>query len=186
MKKVNICSILILIILMASCIKKTEKVNYDTGQVKEERVYKERNDTTKYYSTSYYLNGQIKSKGNIVGGSRVGEWHEWYADGSIKWNGDYYDGIRKFQIPSINPKIIFEDSVLRKGIPTNLKVHIEGIHPEDIAVGCNNGIIKATDRKELFDCKLIPARNGVLKLIVFIRSEDEMIQFGTVSFNVVE
>ena len=186
MKKISIYSIFAIIVFMIACVNKTEKKYYDTGQVKEERIYEKRNDSTKYSVIYYYSNGQIKAKGNITDSHRNGNWQEWYSDGSEKWNGEYDYGKRKIETLTAEPKIIIEDSVFRKGEQTYLKAYIEGVHPEDMAIACNNGIIKVADKKEMFDYVVIPKKQGVIKFTFFIKNQGRMIQVGADSLNVLE
>jgi len=186
MKDLSIHLFLVLLIFSTSCARKKEKTFYDTGQVKEERIYETRYDTSKYYVIHYYPNGQVKSKGHIIDGCKNGNWQEWYGDGSIKWNGEYDYGKRKFEVLSAKPKIIMEDTLLRKGKQTNLKVHIDGIHPEDMAIACNNGIIKVSERKGLYDYVVTPKKEGIIKFVFFIKNEGRMIQIGTDSLNVLD
>jgi hypothetical protein len=186
MKKIDIYLILVLLILMTACGRKTKKVYYDTGQIKEERIYEQRNDTTNFFVIYYYLNGQIHSKGYIKNGLRNGEWQEWYLDGSLKWTGEYDNNERKLQLPSSSPIIIFEDSVLRKNKQTYLKVNVDGIHPNDMVVACNNGIINVSDKKEIFDYMVTPKHQGKIKFIYFVKKDGKMMEIGKDSLNVLE
>jgi hypothetical protein len=188
MRKIFIYLVLVLFLLITSCGKKTELKYFDTGKIKEERIYEKRNDTTKYQVVYYYLNGQIKSKGLIVKGQKAENWQEWYADGSMKWSGEYQNDIRKFEILSsnLNPRLILNDSILRKDKQTYLKVHIDGIHPADMAVACNNGIIRASNNRELFDYMIVPKQQGIMKFFFFVKKDGQMFQVGIDSLMVIE
>lgn len=186
MKPSSIYSILILFILIISCSRKIERKYYQTGQVKEERIYDEKNDSTNYLISDYYLNGQIKSKGRVTNGIKSDLWQEWYIDGSTKWKGKYAHGVREIKMPTTKPVVILEDSVLVKGTPTNMRVYVEGIHPTDLAVACNNGTIKNADKKELFDYIVTPKKMGLIKFYFFINNTGRITQFATDSMNVSE
>lgn len=185
MKRVNFEFILIVVIFITACARTTEREFYDTGQLKVEKMYKK--DTSNYIITDYYISGDVKSKGQVINGRRVGLWKEWYSDGSVKWSGEYGNGKRNASIfPSRTPSIIMDYSTLRKGNPTNMRVHIEGVHPEDMAVGCNNGVIHVSKKKHLYDYEVIPEKEGSIKFVFFIKNNGRMVKVGVDSLYVSE
>lgn len=186
MKKVNIYYFVMLTFFVISCGLKTEKFFFNSGEIKEERVYKKRNDTSSYAVINYYLNGQTKAKGNIIEGKKNGIWEEYYSDGSVKWVGEYRYGTRIIKLVSSKPIIVFEDFKLVKDKKTYLRIYLNGVHPEDMAIASNNGIIQVSDKKDMYDYMATPNKVGIIKFYIYQRKEGEIVTVGEDSFQVTE
>jgi len=178
MKIKKMYSVLAFVILITACGNKKVQKFYSNGQLKEEIVFEKKSDTAKYLIVNYYPNGQIKSEGKVINGIKCDNWQEWYADGSIKWVGRYKNGNRSIELSFDKPIIILKDSILRKSNATYLKIYLEGVHPEDMAIACNNGIVKSSPNKDLFDYVLIPKNEGFIKLFIFVKNGGKMEQIS--------
>lgn len=187
MKNLLVYFTVILLVFFTACNKSAEKKFYTNGVLYEQREYNKKSDSTIYSCVYYYPNGQVRAIGVIKNGSRNGVWEEFYADGSEKWLGEYNNGKRKLIILSNYPQVVFKDSVLRINKINYLKVFLKGVHPDDIIIACDNGIITKADRKDLFDYMVTPNRKGAIKFFFFIMQEGKMVKIGVDdSLNVIE
>jgi hypothetical protein len=64
------------------------------------------------------------------------------------------------------------------GKTTLLRTKIKGIHPNDIIIGCNNGVIKCSKDKDLYDFELLPNRVGKIRFYFFIEINGKMKEIG--------
>ena len=160
-------------ILSTACENKTKRYYYDSGEIKEERILSQKSDTSTYILESYYKNGQLKAKGQVVKGVNNGLWQEWYSDGAFKWTGKYVDGIRI--IKNIPPKatIKLKNTDLIAGVKTSLKISIKGIHPSDILLGCTNAILKVSE-DQAYDFDVTPQQSGQIRFYFAILSDTTM------------
>jgi hypothetical protein len=177
---------LFILILLIACNEGNSTKYYQNDKIKEERVFELKGDTTYYLSMMYYQNGVLLAKGHVKDGNRIGLWQEWYADGAIKWEGNYENNNRIIELPVKYVKIIFKDSILKKNETSYLRVKVDGIHPNDIILGCTNGIIKNSDTKDLYDFMVIPEHLGKIKFVFFVRQQGKPIPIGKDSLNIVE
>ncbi len=178
MKKLIYVTAIGILLLLSSCGKKKEIQYYKTGQIQVERIFENKNDTSRYESIYYYKTGHIKSKGYIVNNLRNGQWQDWYIDGTTKWVGEYENNTRKIITVKTLPRIEFNDSVLNKGKQTYLRLRVEGIHPENTAIACNKGIIRVSDKKDLFDYIVIPKEEGIMSFIIYLKTKEGMTEIG--------
>ena len=82
----------IIMFLLYSCQAPSEKVFYDSGELRYEQtlVNKEKH---LYYLKSYYKNGNLRQEGLLYEDLRPeGYWREYYSDGVLRWNGYYQEG----------------------------------------------------------------------------------------------
>lgn len=150
-----------------------ESKYYDTGELQEE--IKNSGSSCKEV-ISYYKNGQKASIGKICNDLREGNWREWYADGSMKWEGEYKNGnpnYRDINLKKLNCILTIKGNpdILQTGETYLLRVSIIGIHPQDIIVASNNGMIYFYENREEYDFKIVPEKKGNLKLYTFVESE---------------
>jgi antitoxin component YwqK of YwqJK toxin-antitoxin module len=157
---------------------------YNSGQIKEEITYITKNDSSNYLLVEYFKNGKAKIKGSISNNQKSGLWQEWYMDGTKKWEGEFENNIRKLPITIQKPSIILEDSTLQKNRTTHLRLVLDSIHPEDMAIGCNNGIINISDKKDMYDYMVTPNDTGIIRFYFFLKREGRMTQVGKDSLNV--
>ncbi len=186
MKKLTCCWYLI--ILINSCIENNCKRYFyqNSNKLREERVYQIKGDTADYDLKTYYTDGQISSKGQVKNSNKIGFWQEWYVDGTLKWKGNYENNRRKLKIPVSGAKVILMDSLLKKDQFSQLRIKVEGIHPNDIIIECKNGIIKNSDNKSMFDFMVKPGHLGMMNFVLFVRANGETILIGKDSINVKE
>ncbi len=136
------------------------KVNYySTGEIRETFLYADKNDTASFEYTSFYKNGKTSSQGNVVKGEKVGKWTEWYADGVVKWSGDF-DSIYDFYRESYNYKFLLEHEVLKVNQATRCRVNIEGIYYEFIGMFTSNGTVMRLYDDDLYDFVITPDKKG--------------------------
>jgi len=152
----------ILLIVVTSCTNHF-KDYYESGGLRNERYYDDRNDTTEYLMISYYKNGQVKSKGKIIDGKKSGLWQEWYSDGILRWEGKYVDGMPKIpQLPA-EASIQLKDSIVKVGVRNSLKVSVQGLHPSEIMICCTNAVITGNKNQD-FDYDITPEKPGLIKI----------------------
>jgi hypothetical protein len=166
MKKI-ICILCFLALFIACKTQSSKKYYLNSNQLKEERVYDHRGDTTSYSFASYYSNGQLLSKGHIKDGKRNGLWEEWYADETLKWEGSYEDN-QTLKLPIKDFKIILKGPILKSNNTSYLRVKATGVNPDDAIIGCTNGVIKRSDNRGLYDFMVTPKHVGGIKFFLYI------------------
>jgi len=172
MKKIFLC---ILIIIVVSCGHETEYRYYPTGEIAEKKVFFQKGDTSSYLLTEYYLNKQMKCKGNVINSLREGVWHKWYADGDWLWAGEYYKNERVLPDTIGYPKYLFSDSLI-VGKSTYVRVALFGIYRRDLTVLCTNAsILIAEDNLDLYDYVIVPRKSGFMSFATFREKEGEEI-----------
>jgi hypothetical protein len=156
--------ILLVSLLCITCNNSIKRdVFYNNGNVKECRIYTNKKDTTTYFITKYYFNGQISEKGFIKDGYKEGTWEYWYSDGKTRWVGVFSQNNHIYSVDSF-PVVSFYKDTLCVGKKTYLRVQSKSTPMEYLVIGCSNGIIQNADNKELYDFMLIPEHKGILNL----------------------
>ena len=56
------------------------------------RYYQDTNEPITGTDVSYYDNGQLRQKGNLIAGKKEGLWEVFYENGQLKWRENYRDG----------------------------------------------------------------------------------------------
>ena len=124
------------------------------------------NDTPSNISS----NIPVDSVNQLINGESEGLWNELYPDGSPKWKGFYSKGKRIYQenIEFDKPKFSFDtdSNQIKANVPFELKVAINNIHPDDLILTCNNGVIR-TSKNSNFNFTVYPNHKGQLKLEIY-------------------
>ena len=166
-------------ILFISCqgTPKVENKYYETGELKQKLIY---DSTGCYRYSEYYINGNLKIDGRVCKGIKEGEWKEWYIDGKLKWEGYFNDSIRAINYDKQTPKITIHGTPDNIYIDTSyfIKINMAGVHPEDMIVTSNNGIIQLYSNRDKYDFVITPKKVGELKLVVYVVKEQQMYQIG--------
>lgn len=167
-RQINLLIILLLITI--GCSEETHNKDNNRGvETQEIKLNNKCNEQIKYY-----LNGHKQEQGKVCDGKKVEIWKEWYLDGTEKWEGEYIGGVRScnFNTTPSNCKIEFKNVSVYEGLKINkeyhLRVFVKGIHPDDLIIGVNNGVIKSSEIKEEYDFILKPEKAKPLKIYVFI------------------
>lgn len=119
-----------------------------------------------------HANGAVASAGKTCSGRKHGEWHEWYADGTLKWKGSYTQGSLEYAPLDTAARceitLINGDS-LRAGRSSNIRIRVGKFHPDELMVAVTNGKITVSDHKDLYDYQVLPRHAGELKFFSFWR-----------------
>jgi antitoxin component YwqK of YwqJK toxin-antitoxin module len=77
---------ILILIFFFSCKTEYRKVidSYSYGKIKEEFVYPDKKDTSKYTILDYFKNGKISFQGTVENGKFVGAKLSYYDNGSLK------------------------------------------------------------------------------------------------------
>jgi len=175
MKTATILLLLCICILGCKEKPKVEKTYYESGELKCMTIHDTPQDLL---YTEYYKNGNLKEEGKIQNDTIKGKWKEWYSDGKLKWEGYYLDRARVVnynkQTPSITgvPFRAYVDSTYW------VRINLKGIHPEDIIVASDNGIIKVASDRDIADFMLTPESKGNLELNVYVFKDRELYEIG--------
>ncbi len=129
--------------------------------------------------SNYYSNGILKEEGLYCNGKKEGEWKENYPDGDVKWIGKYTKGIRQYQLnsPLWNNKcnLYLEENVskLQKLKKYPLRIDVENIHPDDLIVSVEEGLINKNNSDQFkFVVQSTTGKN--IKLTVYFQNEMRM------------
>lgn len=128
-----ICIIFCICVISISCIRQ--------AQESKQQITISENDTISH--SDYYKNGVLQETGQYYNNHKVGEWVEWYSDGTIKWNGFYNEeNERVVDIYQQTPIVQFNSDVteLETNIEYHVKIIVEGLHPKDMVISTNNKI----------------------------------------------
>jgi hypothetical protein len=174
-------ALLLMAVVFLSC-SSTTKEYYPSGALKKES--KSINDSVAFVIT-YFENGAIESQGQLNNGIPEGNWIEYYQNQEIKWEGVYEYGIRKYPDKDYVADIIFDKDckTLMKGAGCNIKVLVEKIHPEDIAIATTNGEIKLS-QKDTGIYTLIPEKEGELMLIIYATNSGKLKEIRRIRYQV--
>jgi len=166
--------ILFCFLVLSSC-NNTEVKYFNTGEIQEEIKNSDNNckDVLRYYK-----NGQKASSGKICDNLKESSWQEWYVDGMIKWEGEYKNGkphYKNFNLKELNCALTIKGNpdTLQTDITYPIRVSIVGIHPQDILVTTNNGVIYFDENRDEYDYKIIPEKKGPIKLYTFVEIEHQ-------------
>jgi len=170
--------------LIVGCGHDIQKQYYETGELKEE-IKKLYNDSL--YTILYSKTGKILEKGKIYNKLKEGYWQEFYTDGVIKWEGKYKKGKREYNTLNLNDadcELIIKGnpSFLKVGQTYPLRIKVNGMHPEDIMLGSNNGIMKIYSDKYEYDYTMTPSKVDSLNLKIFIATPGEMTTLCNIIF----
>jgi hypothetical protein len=120
--------------------------------------------------TTRYRNDSIYQSGQECNSVKQGKWHEFYADGSLRWEGTYVNGIpTRTPVParctvmfsdSFNPK---SDSIL------SFRVVPSGIHPHELLVGVNDGRVTKSNDPDNYDYDIHLGKKASVTVTVFDR-----------------
>ncbi|GHT41235.1 hypothetical protein FACS189437_07870 [Bacteroidia bacterium] len=151
------CIVILLGFISCNHLKKdnSEVTYYEhTNNPKEERLFENQKDTTSYLFISYYLNGQVESKGEVINSKKAGTWKEWYADGRLRREAEYVNGEADlFNEKRQIPLLIFSSDSLIVGVQTFVKfIHS---YPSD-GLACSNGMIMGLEDKSSYDFVITP------------------------------
>lgn len=181
MKITNTLLLLCICILGCKENPKVKNTYYESGELKCMIEYKTTQDLL--YS-EYYINGNTKEEGIIHNDIKKGKWKEWYSDGKLKWEGYYKDSIRVVNYNKQIPNII--------GLPANayvdstylIRANMAGVHPEDIVIASDNGVIKIANDRDLADFMLTPENKGSLELYLYVFRDNKMCEIGKQKFTI--
>ncbi len=166
---IKILVISLILSFVASCNNKRNSVNetyYEgTEQLKEQRIYQLSKDTSSYEYTSFYRNGRIKEKGNVVNSQKEGVWQEWYGDGVSRGEIEYIHGDpnvvkrdRKL------PEVLLNTDSLKIG--SLVKMKVINLYPQDL-YGSNINIHPLPDEELNYDAAFIVPENVDTVLIYY-------------------
>jgi antitoxin component YwqK of YwqJK toxin-antitoxin module len=174
-------TVILILIFFCGCNSATKEY-YPSGAIMRE--IKHVNDSTDFV-ISYFENGIVKSKGNLLNGVQEGNWTEYYQSNEIKWKGEYKNGVRKYVDENYNVEVLFDKEYinLSKGIDYNLKVRINNVHPEDIAIATTNGEIKLSSI-ETGTYTLTPENEGDLILIIYTTYSGKLKEIKRIKYHV--
>lgn len=171
--------LLFIFIILAGCqgTPKTESRYYETGELRQ-KITQDSADCHIY--SEYYKNGNLRLEGKVCNEIKKGKWKEWYIDSKLKWEGYFNDSIRVInydkQIPDISihgsPDKIYPDTTYF------IRINMPGVHPEDMIVTSNNGIIQLYNNRDEYDFVITPKNTGELELVVYVMKEQQMYQIG--------
>jgi hypothetical protein len=120
----------------------------------EKRIFENKQDTTSYKFISYYMNGQIESKGEVIHSKKEGIWQEWYADGMLRREVEYVNGeVNLFNEKRQIPLLVFSSDSLITGKKTFIK--FINSYPSD-GLSCSNGMIMGLKDKSCYDFVITP------------------------------
>ena len=177
MKLLEYLSFIFIILISCQGAPKTENKYYETGELKQKIT---QDSVNCYMYTEYYKNGNMRLEGRICNEIKEGKWKEWYIDGKLKWEGYFDDSIRVINYNKQTPKITFY------GSPDNIypdtsyfiRINMLGVHPEDMIVTSNNGIIQLYNNRDEYNFVITPQKTGELELIVYALKKQQMYQIG--------
>lgn len=127
MKSYYILLIPLFALILSSCYEpKMEKIYYDypgmENVVRAKLFYPYgKNDSTCDVKT-YYTDGQLNTKGRLLGSKRVGDWQFWYKDSTMEII-TYKDGKIDFEkTDQITPYLVLASDSLKIGVPSKFKI----------------------------------------------------------------
>ena len=170
MKKITL---LLVSLICVACNNATkQEYFYENGNIKEQRIYTEKKDTSTYSITKYYLNGQISEKGLMKNGNKEGTWEYWYSDGDMKWTGVFCKGV---YINPVDTVIVsFQKDTLFVGEEIYMRIQHKFCPIEDLIMACSNyAKLIRLDNRELYDYMIIPEQKGIIKLYFFDKRNPE-------------
>lgn len=155
MIRINFKGILILFIILHSSCSSIDSKNESN-----------RKSVEQYYKDSQALSGEGEMKNNL----KSGEWIEYYADGVIKWEGVYKNGIRDYASVDVTGGNCYLDI---KGEPDSLRLNKEyylrvvtdKIHPDDLVVAMSKGVVMDIE-DETYDYVFTPIKKGVMRIYI--------------------
>lgn len=108
----------------------------------------------------HYANGALKDQGQLCSGERNGHWMEFYADGRLKWEGDYKMGYRKLVETDSTSTVCefnFDDTLgFAVNKPRQCRIIVPPFNPKDLIVYINHGSIDSAHAGDLYDHTFTP------------------------------
>lgn len=183
--KKSIANILLILILFG-CNTKSKKTYYDSGELKEEI---EILDGNCFIIKTFSITGKLLSNGKLCDNLKEGIWEEYYSDGMVKWKGLYNSGKRQHldtipEEPHCKLTIKENPEYLKVGTTYHLRANVANIHPDDLVIMVDNGIIKPMKDKGEYDFEMMPEKQGNLKLQVLVSTTEGVITLCEVLFEV--
>jgi len=170
-----IYSVFTFVFILVACSNKerVETEYFPTGEIKVKRIFANRRDTNTYLETTFFLNGERRTRGNYVNGLREGIWQGGHPDGELSWNVEYENGIVK--PPAENPNwwvsaVGVPD--FRVGEPIKLRVYIEGVEPKYQGIMLSNAKFQEPSEENDFWFVIIPQRAGNMILDIGFLSKE--------------
>jgi hypothetical protein len=179
--------IFILLVLLISCKDNVNKEYYKTGELKKETVQIDKNSQL---INDYFINGQLAASGKVINGYKNDFWKEWYVDGTLKWSGFYEKNERNYTSQNIdrgNCRLFIKDNPekLETKKSYQLRIIVPNIHPEDLVVASNNGIIKLNANRDDFDFTIYPKNKGALNLFIYTEIKNKLVLLTKMQLEIV-
>jgi len=170
-------SLVFFILMGCQYTTKTENKYYETGELKQKIT---KDSANCYTFIEYYKNGNKKLEGKICNENKVGKWKEWYTDGKLKWEGHFDKNRRTINYDKQNPTISIYGSPVHIYQDTSylIRINMFGVHPEDMIVTSNNGIIQICKNRDKYDFVITPKKIGELKLVIYVMKDQKMYKIG--------
>ena len=163
--RINLIYIIFTVVFVACSNRQHVEIveYYPTGEIKVKRVFAIRRDTTTYHEKTFFLNGELKMRGNYVNGLREGVWQGGYPDGELKWIVEYEHGIVKPIIEAPYWQIRFFEEGKPKfqvGKPLKFRIFIEGVWFKDWIIGLTRAELETPTEENDFWYIVTPQREG--------------------------
>ncbi|HEX2618211.1 MAG TPA: hypothetical protein VHL57_11760 [Flavobacteriales bacterium] len=113
-------------------------------------------------------NGRLKRAGKVCNGLKQGRWIEDYADGAVRWEGDYLNDTLVVHPPADSSIILvnFPGGTPRVGQEAALRIRVGDIHPSLLRVTVSNGTIGPAGDPDMYDHAVRPSVAGLLQIRV--------------------